>query len=235
MACRCTVFNQRSVEEIFSHAVPGGGDGGRRPRRGVALLSACERGWRRSSAPRPCAAAPAPRVFRGVGRAAHQRHPLGVGADRHRRRRRLSFPSCAVQALGKDRIIADAREIVRRNPDIVIGSWCGKKFRPEKVRGAAGLGAGARGARRPAVRDQVGRHPAAGAGGAHRRRAPDALDPQGLFIWRRSNSAIRRRVNSRRTLSRSNGRTLSRQRRPIPQSSQRSTPKISTSARILGP
>jgi iron complex transport system substrate-binding protein len=22
---------------------------------------------------------------------------------------------------------------VRRDPDIVIGSWCGKKFRPEKV------------------------------------------------------------------------------------------------------
>jgi iron complex transport system substrate-binding protein len=35
--------------------------------------------------------------------------------------------------LGKDRIIADGAEIVRRNPDIVVGSWCGKKFRAEKV------------------------------------------------------------------------------------------------------
>jgi iron complex transport system substrate-binding protein len=43
------------------------------------------------------------------------------------------FPELAVQSLGKDRIIADGAEIVRRNPDIVIGSWCGKKFRPEKV------------------------------------------------------------------------------------------------------
>jgi iron complex transport system substrate-binding protein len=43
------------------------------------------------------------------------------------------FPELAVQSLGKDRIIADSAEIVRRNPDIVIGSWCGKKFRPEKV------------------------------------------------------------------------------------------------------
>lgn len=43
------------------------------------------------------------------------------------------FPELAAQPLGKDRIIADAREIVRRQPDLVIGSWCGKKFRPEKV------------------------------------------------------------------------------------------------------
>jgi len=43
------------------------------------------------------------------------------------------FPELAVQSMGKDRIIADPLEIVRRSPDIIIGSWCGKKFRPEKV------------------------------------------------------------------------------------------------------
>ncbi|MEY2952878.1 MAG: hypothetical protein RLZZ401_965 [Pseudomonadota bacterium] len=43
------------------------------------------------------------------------------------------FPELAQQSLGKNRIIADPGEIVRRNPDIIIGSWCGKKFRPEKV------------------------------------------------------------------------------------------------------
>jgi iron complex transport system substrate-binding protein len=43
------------------------------------------------------------------------------------------FPELAQQSLGKDRIIADGAEIVRRNPDIVIGSWCGKKFRAERV------------------------------------------------------------------------------------------------------
>ena len=48
------------------------------------------------------------------------------------------FPELAVQSLGKDRIIADSAEIVRRNPDIIIGSWCGKKFRPEKVAARAG-------------------------------------------------------------------------------------------------
>lgn len=43
------------------------------------------------------------------------------------------FPELAVQPMGKHRIIADPTEIIRRNPDIVIGSWCGKKFRAENV------------------------------------------------------------------------------------------------------
>ncbi len=48
------------------------------------------------------------------------------------------FPELAVQSLGKDRIIAEGQTIVDRAPDIVIGSWCGKKFRPEKVAARAG-------------------------------------------------------------------------------------------------
>ena len=43
------------------------------------------------------------------------------------------FPELAKESLGKNRIIVDGAEIVRRNPDIIIGSWCGKKFRAEKV------------------------------------------------------------------------------------------------------
>lgn len=43
------------------------------------------------------------------------------------------FPERAAEPLGKNRIIADPDEIIRRRPDIIIGSWCGKKFRPEKV------------------------------------------------------------------------------------------------------
>ena len=43
------------------------------------------------------------------------------------------FPELAKESLGKNRIIADPAEIVRRMPDIIIGSWCGKKFRPERV------------------------------------------------------------------------------------------------------
>ncbi len=35
--------------------------------------------------------------------------------------------------MGKDRIIANGQTIVDRAPDIIIGSLCGKKFRPEKA------------------------------------------------------------------------------------------------------
>jgi len=43
------------------------------------------------------------------------------------------FPELSVQPLGRQRIIADAQEVPRRTPDIIFGSWCGKKFRPEEV------------------------------------------------------------------------------------------------------
>ena len=36
-------------------------------------------------------------------------------------------------ALARDRIIADAGEVVRRAPDVILGSWCGKRFRHELV------------------------------------------------------------------------------------------------------
>jgi iron complex transport system substrate-binding protein len=36
------------------------------------------------------------------------------------------------------RTIADPGEVARRNPDVIIGSWCGKKFRPERVAARAG-------------------------------------------------------------------------------------------------
>ena len=48
------------------------------------------------------------------------------------------FPELAIMPMGKDRIIADDQSIVSRAPDIIIGSWCGKKFRPEKVFQRAG-------------------------------------------------------------------------------------------------
>jgi iron complex transport system substrate-binding protein len=48
------------------------------------------------------------------------------------------FPELACQPMGKDRIIADGAEIVRRNPDIILGSWCGRRFRPEHVRARSG-------------------------------------------------------------------------------------------------
>ncbi|MCY3679254.1 MAG: cobalamin-binding protein [Gemmatimonadetes bacterium] len=43
------------------------------------------------------------------------------------------FPELRECGLAKDRIIADPGEVVRRAPDVIIGSWCGRKFRPERV------------------------------------------------------------------------------------------------------
>lgn len=43
------------------------------------------------------------------------------------------FPELAREPLARQRILADGAEVVRRAPDIVLGSWCGKKFRPDRV------------------------------------------------------------------------------------------------------
>ena len=51
------------------------------------------------------------------------------------------FPELASQSLAKNRIIADAGEVVRRAPDLIIGSWCGKKFRPDRVAARPGWAA----------------------------------------------------------------------------------------------
>jgi iron complex transport system substrate-binding protein len=57
------------------------------------------------------------------------------------------FPQRAAASLAKDRIVRDSSEIVCAAPDLIIGSWCGKKFRPGHVAARAGF-AGV-----PAVRD----------------------------------------------------------------------------------
>lgn len=43
------------------------------------------------------------------------------------------FPELAAEPAAKHRILADPMAAVRRRPDIIIGSWCGKRFRPERV------------------------------------------------------------------------------------------------------
>lgn len=130
-----TVFNQRSVEEIFSMlyqvaAIVGCADEGLRQigqmRERLARIDAAARALQASGRRRP-------RVFfeewdephiSGI-RWVSQLLGIAGGDD--------VFPELAAQPLGKDRIIADGAQIVARAPDIVIGSWCGKKFRPEKV------------------------------------------------------------------------------------------------------
>jgi iron complex transport system substrate-binding protein len=48
------------------------------------------------------------------------------------------FAELGMMSLGKARIIADSARVIRADPQIIIGSWCGKKFRPEKVSSRAG-------------------------------------------------------------------------------------------------
>ena len=126
-----TIFNQRSVDEIFSMLY-----------QVAAMVGEAEQGLARLQAMRADLDAITqraagfkrrPKVFfeewdephiSGI-RWVSELMGIAGGDD--------IFPELAVQSLGKDRIIADGQSIVERAPDIIIGSWCGKKFRPEKV------------------------------------------------------------------------------------------------------
>ena len=70
------------------------------------------------------------------------------------------FPALAGSKSAKDRIVvADA--VIAAAPDIIIGSWCGKKFVPARVKARPGFGA------IPAVRD----------GALHEIKSPLILQP----------------------------------------------------------
>jgi iron complex transport system substrate-binding protein len=126
-----TVFNQRSVEEIFAMlwqvaALVG------QSARGQALIDGMRA--RLAQIEQTARALPRrPRVFFeewdeppiSAIRWVSELLAIAGGDD--------CFPELSREPLGKDRIIQDPTEIVRRRPDIVIGSWCGKKFRPERV------------------------------------------------------------------------------------------------------
>jgi iron complex transport system substrate-binding protein len=71
------------------------------------------------------------------------------------------FPERAAGSLARDRIIADPGEVVRARPDIMLGSWCGKRFRPERVAARTGW------QDIPAVRD----------GELHEIKSPEILQP----------------------------------------------------------
>jgi iron complex transport system substrate-binding protein len=131
-----TVFNQRSVEEIFSMlyqvaAMVGRADDGLQLLQGMReRLAGIDQAAR--ALPRR------PKVYfeewdePPISAIRWVSELVGIaGGDD-------CFPELAKEPMGRGRIIADGAEIVRRNPDIVIGSWCGKKFRPEKVKARPG-------------------------------------------------------------------------------------------------
>lgn len=140
-----TVFNQRSVAEIFSMLYQVAAMVGQAPQ-GLQRMALMRAELERVA--RVAAALPRrPRIFFEEWDVPHisairwvsELMGLAGGDD--------CFPELALQPMGKDRIIADGAEIVRRRPDIIIGSWCGKKFRPEKVAARPGW------EQVPAVRD----------------------------------------------------------------------------------
>jgi len=49
------------------------------------------------------------------------------------------FPELSREALAKNRILADPAAVIARRPELILGSWCGKKFRPEKVAARPGF------------------------------------------------------------------------------------------------
>jgi iron complex transport system substrate-binding protein len=134
-----TVFNQRSVAEIFSMMFQVAAQIGQGAQ-GVVLI---ERMQQQLAAIADTAAQlpRRPRVYFEEWDVPHisaiqwVSELLGIaGGDD-------CFPELGQESLGKNRIIADGDEIVRRNPDIIVGSWCGKKFRPETVAARAGWSA----------------------------------------------------------------------------------------------
>jgi iron complex transport system substrate-binding protein len=58
------------------------------------------------------------------------------------------FADRASQGAARDRVVA-IDEVVAREPDLIIGSWCGRKFRPERVMARPDFG------RTPAVQHQT--------------------------------------------------------------------------------
>jgi iron complex transport system substrate-binding protein len=130
-----TVFNQRSVAEIFSMLYQVAAMVGEAAQ-GLERIAAMQQGlsvMRAEVAALQALGARRPHVFFEEWDVPHisairwVSELLGfAGGDD-------IFPELALESLGKNRIIADGAEIVLRNPDIIIGSWCGKKFRPEAV------------------------------------------------------------------------------------------------------
>ncbi len=125
------VFNQRSVDEIFRVVATLAGLIGEedKGRRLIADLEAQMDEVRRAAARLPRT----PRVYfeewddpliSGI-RWVSELIAVAGGAD--------CFPELAAESLGKNRIIADATRVIDAAPDVIIGSWCGKKFRPERV------------------------------------------------------------------------------------------------------
>jgi iron complex transport system substrate-binding protein len=130
------VFNHRSVAEILRMMRMLGGMVGREART-AELVGELERGLERVRVA-GLALARRPRVYfeewdePQISAIRWVSELIGIAGGED------LFPELARESLGRNRIIADPLEVVRRAPDIILGSWCGKKFRPERVKARAG-------------------------------------------------------------------------------------------------
>ncbi len=125
------VFNQRSVEEILDMICVLGGMVGRET--AAAELVAGLRSHLDAVAAAARESLRRPRVYfeewndpliSGI-RWVSELVEIAGGTD--------CFAELASQPLAKHRIVADPLDVVRRAPDIIFGSWCGRKFRPDTV------------------------------------------------------------------------------------------------------
>lgn len=130
-----TVFNQRSVTEIFSMLYQVAAMVGQETLglQKIAQMQSQIQNIKNQVQALTDAGAKRPKVFfeewdvPHISAIAWVSELLGIaGGDD-------CFPELAKEPLGKNRIIANSQTIIDRNPDIIIGSWCGKKFRPDHV------------------------------------------------------------------------------------------------------
>lgn len=125
------IFNQRSVQEILDmilalSSLVGAAD------KGVQLIRQLEQGL--EGVRRAASAFPRrPRVYfeewdepmiSGI-RWVSELVEIAGGED--------VFSALSHSQAAGGRVVSDANLVIQKNPEVILGSWCGKKFRPERV------------------------------------------------------------------------------------------------------
>ena len=140
------IFNQRSVDEILSMILTLGAIVGA-PEKGRVLVERLEAGLAEIRA----AASRFPRrpkvyfeewdepMISGI-RWVSELVEIAGGED--------VFSELSTSQAASGRIVADPALVIERQPEVMLASWCGKKFRPERVAARPGWDA------LPAVRDE---------------------------------------------------------------------------------
>jgi iron complex transport system substrate-binding protein len=125
------VFNQRSVDEILSMILTLASMVGA-AEKGSRLVASLEQGLEEMRAAASCFPR-RPKVYfeewdepmiSGI-RWVSELVEIAGGQD--------IFSELSTSQAASGRIVADASLVVQRQPEVILASWCGKKFRPERV------------------------------------------------------------------------------------------------------